>query len=56
MIGTSNGTKQPDATTERSDLARVVADLAAHDYARRGVSTSEKTIRVALVARTGPPS
>ena len=49
MIGTFDGTKRPGATTDRPGLARVGADLAAHDYARRGVSTSDETIRVALI-------
>src|SRR4051812_35769525 len=49
MIGTFDGTKRPDTTADRPGLARVGADLAAHAYARRGVSASGETIRVALI-------
>jgi DNA-binding NarL/FixJ family response regulator len=49
MTSTSDGTKRPDAGDIPRDLAQVGADLATHSYARRGVSTSDETIRVALI-------
>jgi len=49
MSGTTNGTKRSSEGTQPSALARVATDLASHAYARRGVSTSEQTIRVALI-------
>jgi two-component system, NarL family, response regulator NreC len=49
MISAFDGTKRPDAGDVPRDLARVGADLATRGYARRGVSTSDETIRVALI-------